>query len=133
MFGSPDSGMLDLFHLSDRKWCILPYRPLPFLAGISAQMRAKQVLLATRKLLMGANFPMTLEKFDRRKINSPSRHHLPATWIYLMRDAFDATLIHSVEALGSVCSVARYSAVNWGYSGVLQGTRKPRRLFTSRT
>jgi len=52
----------------------LPYRPLPFLAGIGAQIRPKQVIPATRNLLMGSNFPVTLEKLGPRKINSPSRH-----------------------------------------------------------
>ena len=59
---------------SDRSNNILPYRPLPFLAGIDAQIGPKQVLAATRKLLMRANFPITLGKLGRLKINSPSRH-----------------------------------------------------------
>jgi len=58
-----------------RYTAFLPYRPLPFLAVIGAQIAPKEGLPATRKLLMGANFPITLEKLGRRKINSPSRHH----------------------------------------------------------
>jgi len=53
---------------------ILPYRPLPFLAGIGGQVSPKQAVRLIRKLLMRGNFPITLEKLGRRKINSPSRH-----------------------------------------------------------
>jgi hypothetical protein len=53
----------------------LPYRPLPFLDGIDAQIRSKCALRLMRKLLITANFPITLEKLGRQKINSPSRHH----------------------------------------------------------
>ena len=59
----------------DAENAILPYRPLPFLAGIGAQIGPKQVLPATPKLLMRPNFAITPEKSGRQKINSPSRHH----------------------------------------------------------
>lgn len=52
----------------------LPYRPLPFLTGNDAQIRPKQALRPTPKLLITANFAITLEKSGRQKINSPSRH-----------------------------------------------------------
>jgi hypothetical protein len=38
-------------------------------------MRPKQAIRLILKLLMRVNFPLTLEKTDRQKINSPSRHH----------------------------------------------------------
>ena len=55
---------------------ILPYRSLPFLAAIGAQMSPNKALRLTRKLLMKANLPITLEKPGHQKINSPSRHRL---------------------------------------------------------
>src|SRR5215813_2798150 len=70
-----DPGQVLLFGLGESSQCaFLPYRPLPFLAGIGAQIRPKWTLRLTRKLLIRANFPITLEKLGRQEINSPSRH-----------------------------------------------------------
>lgn len=55
----------------------LPYRPLPFLGGINAQNRPEQGDRLITKLLKRGNFPITLEKLSRQKINSPSRHQSP--------------------------------------------------------
>jgi hypothetical protein len=62
-------------HAPKPELVFLPYRPLPFLAGIGAQIRPKEALRTIRKLLMRRNFRITLEKLGRQKINSPSRHH----------------------------------------------------------
>ena len=64
---------------------------LPFLAGIGAQIRPKQVLPATRKLLMRAIFPITLKKLGRQKINSP-----PGTSLKAAQDASSSHIAHPV-------------------------------------
>jgi hypothetical protein len=51
----------------------------------------KQVLPATRKLLMSAIFPITLEKLGRQKINSP-----PGTSLKAAQDASSSHIAHPV-------------------------------------
>jgi len=50
---------------------ILPYRPLPFLAGIGGQVSPKQAVRLIRKLLLRVNFPINTGK------NRSSKNKLP--------------------------------------------------------